>query len=78
MADLRGVGPVDLASGTADSALALQVHEVDVRPMHAELGITPGEALLILKVADVHQTSGLLGKWFCPLTASPHSVHSAL
>ena len=78
MADLRGVGPVDLSSGIADSALALQAHEVDVRPMRAELGTTPDEALLILKVADVHQTSALLGKLFCPLTVSPQSVHSAL
>ena len=37
--------------------------------LHAELGVTPDEALLILKVADVHKTSGLLGKLSCPLTA---------
>ncbi|KAL3148107.1 DNA repair protein rad51c [Trebouxia sp. C0009 RCD-2024] len=40
VADLYGVGPVDLS---------------------AELGIGPDDALLILKVADVHKTSGLLG-----------------
>lgn len=40
VADLHGVGPVDLSS---------------------ELGIGPDDALLILKVADVHKTSGLLG-----------------
>lgn len=40
----------------------------DVRALHVELGISPDEALLILKVADVHKTSGLLGKRSCLLT----------
>lgn len=40
VADLHGVGPVDLST---------------------ELGISPDDALLILKVADVHQNPGLLG-----------------
>lgn len=40
----------------------------DDRELHAELGISPDEALLILKVADVHKTSGLLGEWSCLLT----------
>ena len=75
VADLYGVGPIDLSSGTADSALAPQVCEVDIRALRAELGVTPSEALLILKVADVHKTSGLLGKLFRPFEASLETVH---
>ena len=78
VADLYGVGPVDLSSGTADSGLAPQEYEVDIRRQRAELGVTPDEALLVLKVADVHKTSGLLGKLSCSLLTSVESIHSAL
>ena len=40
--------------------------------------MTPDEALLILKIAHVHKTPGLLGKLSCLLTASLESAHFAL
>ena len=63
VADLHGVGPVDLSAGKGGSSKDPypKLADFDMQSPPAELGVSPDDALLILKVADVHQHPGLLG-----------------
>ena len=61
-ADLQGVGPVDLSSGTTNSLLEAGNRRLLSHKLSAELNISPDEALLVLKVANIHKDAGLLGE----------------
>ena len=61
-ADLDGVGPLDLASGKVRRQ-ATDHPPLAATRFCAELRISPEDALLVLKVANVHKDASLLGEW---------------